>query len=63
MVGDREVARLLGVSLGLVRKWRRDQTGPRYRKIGRRILYQLRDIDAYIAKLPAGPLKKRGTAA
>lgn len=57
-----EAALLLGVSEALLRKWRARHQGPRYRKMGRRVLYQLRDLDAYIASLPAGGTRRSQVA-
>jgi predicted DNA-binding transcriptional regulator AlpA len=57
MVNEHEAARLLGLSISMVRFWRRQHEGPRYRKLGRRVLYQVADIDDFIAALPAGGSK------
>ena len=54
MVDEHEAARMLAMSVAMLRKWRWLKEGPRYRKIGRRVVYQIADIDAFIASLPAG---------
>jgi len=46
-------ADLLGVTVYQMRRWRRCREGPRYRKAGRRVLYQISDLLAYIENLPS----------
>jgi hypothetical protein len=53
MVDEFEAAEILGVSVHQMRRWRALREGPRYRKVGRRVCYQLADLDAYITSLPA----------
>jgi hypothetical protein len=57
MLNEHEAAEMLGVSVALLRRWRWLRQGPRYRKCGRRVLYQIRDLDSYISSLPAGGAK------
>ena len=42
-------AYLGGVSAGTLTVWRSLGKGPRYLKIGRRVFYELRDLDAFAA--------------
>jgi len=45
-----EAARFLGLSVSTLNKMRLNGTGPRYLKLGRRVLYDLRDLDAWVAE-------------
>jgi predicted DNA-binding transcriptional regulator AlpA len=45
LIDEQEAAELLGMSLAMMRRWRWLDEGPRYRKIGRRVVYQIADID------------------
>jgi hypothetical protein len=36
-----------------LRDWRRNGTGPRFRRIGARCVYTIEDLDAFIDNLPA----------
>ena len=47
-VTESEAARILNVSIGGLRKWRREGTGPRFIKIGRLIRYNLVDISEWL---------------
>lgn len=40
LLTDVDVAKMLSVSVGLVRKWRLKKTGPPFRKIGRLVRYE-----------------------
>jgi predicted DNA-binding transcriptional regulator AlpA len=51
---DIETARLLGVSVATVRRWRMTGEGPRYRKLGGSVRYFADDIEAFIASSPSG---------
>lgn len=51
-VSEREAARLIGVSTRTLYAWRRDGIGPQYRRIGGRILYPVRGIDAWLTSTP-----------
>ncbi len=42
-----EAAKYLGLRPGTLEIWRSLGKGPRYLKIGRRVVYELADIDAY----------------
>lgn len=42
-----EAAAYLGLSRGTLEVWRSLGKGPRYRKFGRRVLYELKDLDDY----------------
>jgi len=48
LLNEREAARLLGVSVATVRRWRWLRMGPVYRKIGARVLYDTADLRAFV---------------
>ena len=43
-----QLADLLSVSPSLLAKWRMTGTGPRYAKLGRRILYDANDVSTWL---------------
>lgn len=47
---EAETARQLGVSTATLRNWRKQQTGPTYRKFGRTIRYMQADVDAFVER-------------
>jgi hypothetical protein len=49
-LNDREVARRLGVSIGLIRKLRRFGTGPAFLRIGNAIRYDPTTVEAWCAR-------------
>jgi predicted DNA-binding transcriptional regulator AlpA len=51
---DIETARLLGVSVATVRRWRLTGQGPKYRKFGGAVRYFPEDIESFIATSPSG---------
>ena len=44
-----EAAAYLGLSPGTLEVWRSFGRGPRYRKFGRRVMYDTPDLDSYAA--------------
>jgi predicted DNA-binding transcriptional regulator AlpA len=44
-----EVAKQLGVSQSTLNKWRLSGDGPRYLKLGRRVVYRPADVESFIA--------------
>jgi hypothetical protein len=44
---DSGAAANLGVATGTLRNWRSQGRGPKYVRLGRRVLYRLKDLDAY----------------
>lgn len=48
-LSTKEAAAYLGLSPGTLEVWRSHGKGPRYRKFGRRVLYEIKDLDAYSA--------------
>lgn len=47
-LNEREVAQLINVSVGLVRKLRRRKDGPRWLRLGRCVRYLRRDIEVWL---------------
>jgi len=47
-MNESEVAQLASVSIALLRKWRRQGTGPRFLKLGRLVRYLVKDVDAWL---------------
>jgi excisionase family DNA binding protein len=54
LLNDREVAELLGVSTGTIRKLRLRKQGPRYIKIGASVRYTPQSIDRWIESRSTG---------
>ncbi|MDQ7830479.1 helix-turn-helix transcriptional regulator [Desulfolutivibrio sp.] len=46
----REAAQYLGLSPGTLEVWRCKGRGPRYSKLGKRVVYDPADLDAYLAE-------------
>lgn len=51
LLTERDAAKILHVSVQLLRKWRAMGTGPKYVRLGRCIRYALSDIESYISSL------------
>jgi predicted DNA-binding transcriptional regulator AlpA len=51
---DRDVARLLQVSVASVRRWRLLRQGPKYFKIGAAVRYRSEDLSEWIQSRPTG---------
>lgn len=55
LLNERDVARITGMSLASVRRWRILQThGPKYLKIGAAVRYRPEDMEAWLASRPTG---------
>ena len=48
-MAERQAAEYLGVSVHSLRRWRVYGGGPRYLKMGSRIVYQIKELDAFQA--------------
>jgi len=48
LLGECEVAEITGLSLPTLRRWRLQQQGPRYAKLGGSIRYRKSDITAWL---------------
>lgn len=50
-VDEREAARLCGnVSRSTLRAWRSQQRGPRFVRLGRRVVYKISDLRSFLDK-------------
>ena len=49
-----EVARITGLSVASVRRWRLFRRGPKYLKIGAAVRYKPEDISAWLESRPTG---------
>jgi predicted DNA-binding transcriptional regulator AlpA len=51
---EKEVAREINVSLASLRRWRLQQRGPRFVKVGALVRYRSEDLAQWTESLPAG---------
>ncbi len=54
LLNDREVARVTGLSVASIRRWRLLRQGPRYLKIGAAVRYKPEDVSAWLESRPTG---------
>jgi predicted DNA-binding transcriptional regulator AlpA len=54
LLNEREVARITGLSVASVRRWRLLRLGPRYIKIGAAVRYKPEDIAKWLETRPTG---------
>ena len=54
LLNEHEVARITGLSVASVRKWRLLRQGPKYLKIGAAVRYKPEDISAWLQSRPCG---------
>jgi predicted DNA-binding transcriptional regulator AlpA len=54
LLNEHEVARITGLSVASVRRWRLLRQGPRYLKIGSAVRYKPEDITAWLECRPTG---------
>ena len=54
LLNDRDVARITGMSLASVRRWRLHRQGPKYLKINSAVRYRPQDITAWLESRPRG---------
>ena len=54
LLNEHDVARITGLSVASVRRWRLLRQGPRYIKIGAAVRYKPEDISAWLASRPTG---------
>lgn len=47
-ISESEAARRLSVSIGALRKWRRESKGPRFIKLGRLVRYSVGSLQAWL---------------
>jgi len=54
LLTEHDVARITGLSVASVRRWRLLRQGPRYLKLGSAVRYRSEDISAWLASRPTG---------
>jgi len=54
LLTERDVARLIGLSVASVRRWRLNRQGPEYRKFGSAVRYRPADLVDWIETRPTG---------
>lgn len=55
LLDEKELSRLLRVSIGTLRFWRTIERGPRYRKVGQQLVrYAPSDVQEWLSRRPAG---------
>jgi predicted DNA-binding transcriptional regulator AlpA len=54
LLDEKELARVLRVSIGTLRYWRGEGKGPRYIKVGQLVRYAPSDIHGWLNSRPAG---------
>ena len=54
LLNERDVARVTGLSLASIRRWRVHSQGPRYIKIGAAVRYRPEDVAAWLESRPTG---------
>jgi len=54
LLNEHDVARITGLSVASVRRWRLLRRGPRYLKLGSAVRYKPADVSAWLASRPSG---------
>jgi predicted DNA-binding transcriptional regulator AlpA len=54
LLNEFDVARITGLSVASVRRWRLFKQGPKYIKIGAAVRYRPEDVYAWLASRPSG---------
>jgi len=54
LLTEHDVARITGLSVASVRRWRLLRQGPKYMKIGAAVRYKAEDVSAWLASRPTG---------
>ncbi|OFW11942.1 MAG: hypothetical protein A3H27_15830 [Acidobacteria bacterium RIFCSPLOWO2_02_FULL_59_13] len=54
LLDEKELARLIRVSVGTLRYWRVEGRGPRYRKVGQLVRYAPSDVLEWLNSRPSG---------
>lgn len=57
-LGTTEASLYVGLSVPTLKKYRLDGTGPRYARIGSKIVYRPTDLDAYVEKHLVGGVRR-----
>ena len=62
LLNEHDVARITGLSVASIRRWRLLKQGPRYLKIGAAVRYRAEDISAWLEARPTGGEQHRSEA-
>lgn len=54
LLNEHDVARITGLSIASVRRWRLFRQGPKYLKIGAAVRYRTEDVSAWLESRPTG---------
>jgi predicted DNA-binding transcriptional regulator AlpA len=54
LLNEYDVARITGVSLGSIRRWRLLRQGPKFLKLGASVRYRVNDLEAWLDARPTG---------
>ncbi|MBS1824150.1 MAG: helix-turn-helix domain-containing protein [Acidobacteria bacterium] len=55
LIHEKMLAQMLGVSVALVRKWRRNGRGPKFLRLdGRSVRYHMDDVKSFLSRCPKG---------
>lgn len=54
LLNEHDVARITGLSVASVRRWRLLRQGPKYLKLGSAVRYRSEDLAAWLASRPTG---------
>jgi predicted DNA-binding transcriptional regulator AlpA len=54
LLNERDIARITGLSVASVRRWRLLRQGPKYVKIGSAVRYKPEDVSAWLESCRAG---------
>jgi predicted DNA-binding transcriptional regulator AlpA len=54
LLTEKQVSQRLSLSLATLRRWRVDDRGPKFRKLGSCCRYSVADIDAWLESRPSG---------
>jgi len=61
LLNEHDVARITGLSVASVRRWRLLRQGPKYLKIGAAVRYRPEDVSAWLQSRPVGGEDQGGT--
>jgi len=62
LLNEHDVARITGLSVASVRRWRLLRQGPKYLKLGSAVRYRSEDLAAWIGTRPSGGEQSRPEA-
>jgi predicted DNA-binding transcriptional regulator AlpA len=62
LLNEHDIARITGLSVASVRRWRLFRQGPKYLKLGAAVRYRPEDLQAYLNTRPTGGGQHREAA-